>query len=356
MKRMMSGMAAVAIMAAVAGQSRADVKVGDKMPELKVAQLHNNEYNVELNDLQGYVVVVEFWATWCGPCKASIPHLNELHEKFKDRGVVFIGISDEDDGLVAPFINEMKMKYIVASGGDETQQAFGVQGIPHAVLFDPTLTARWIGNPHPQADGAELEKQIQTMLGSTPPSRLLGSGPDYNEKLLASIETALIKGDTPGALSQLRRVDRKSLDAREGHKARYDAIVNRITPMAQADFDRAQGAARAKQYTDALAMFKRVAAEYKGLPIADKAAAELKRLEADPEVLKAKQDEAVEARAGNMLNRAKAQIEDGEDVVAYKRLKVLVEKFPHTIAASEAEKLIKAFEADPEFMKKVNGG
>ncbi len=356
MKRMMSGVAAVAIMAALAGQSRADVKVGDKMPELKVAQLHNNEYNVELNDLQGYVVVVEFWATWCGPCKASIPHLNEMHEKFKDRGVVFIGISDEDDGLVAPFIKQLKMEYLVASGGGETNTAFGVQGIPHAVLFDPTLTARWIGNPHPQADGAELEKQIESMLGSTPPSRSLGSGPDYNEKLFATIETSLLKGDNAGAISLLRRVDRKSLDARDGHSARYDGIVNRITPLAQSDFDRGMSAIKAKQYTDALATLNRVALEYKGLPIADKATAELKRLEANPEVIKAKRDEAIEVRAGNMLKRANAEAADGDDVMAYKRLKKLVRDYPSTAAGIEAEKLIKAYEADAEFMKKVNGG
>lgn len=355
MKRMMTGIAAMAMATAVAGQSRADVKVGDKMPELKVAQLHNNEYNVELKDLEGYVVVVEFWATWCGPCKASIPHLNEMHEKFKDRGVVFIGISDEDDSLVAPFINQMKMKYLVASGGGETNRAFGVQGIPHAVLFDPTLTAKWIGNPHPQADGAELEKQIENMLGSTPPSRSLGSGPDYNEKLFASIETSLLKGNNAAAISLLRRVDRKSLDARDGHRARYDGIVNRITPMAQADFDRGMSAVRAKQYTDALATLNRVAAEYKGLPIADKAAAELKRLDADPEVLKAKRDEAIAGRADNMLKRAKAEAADGEDVLAYKRLKKLAKDFPSTPAATEAETLIKAYEADAEFMKKVNG-
>ncbi len=353
MKRLMTGIAAMAMMAAASAPSLAEVKVGDKMPELKVSALHNNEYNVDLKDLEGYVVVVEFWATWCGPCKASIPHLNEMHEKYKDRGVVFIGISDENDSLVEPFIKQMKMKYLVAAGGGETQRAFGVNGIPHAVLFDPSMTAKWIGNPHPQAGGPELDKQISSLLASSPPSRSLGSGPDYNEKVFASIETSLLKGDNPGAISMLRRIDRKSLDAREGHRARYDGIVNRITPMAQSDFDRAMSAVKNKQYADALATLNRVATEYRGLPIADKAAAELKRLDADPEVLKSKRDDAIEGRADNMLKRAKAQAADGDNVMAYLRLKNIVEKYPNTAAATEAKQLLAAYEADAEFMKTI---
>lgn len=355
MKRLMSGLAVMTMAAAVASPALAQVRVGDKMPELKVSALHNNEYNVELNDLEGFVVIVEFWATWCGPCKASIPHLNEMHEKYKDRGVVFIGISDEDDSLVAPFVKQMKMKYLVAAGGRDTKNAFGVNGIPHAVVFDPSLKAKWIGNPHPMAGGPELDKQIASLLSSSPPTRALGSGPDYNEKVFASIETALIKGDTPGAISALRRVDRKSLDAREGHRARYDGIVNRITPVAQADFDRGMAAARSKHYADALAVLGKVASEYKGLPIADKAAAELKRLEADPEVLRAKRDDAIEGRADNMLKRAKAQADDGDHKMAYMRLKAIVDKYPATAAAKEAEKLIEAYEADAEFMKSIKG-
>lgn len=351
MKRFVSGVVAFSLAALLAAPASAQVSVGEKMKPLKVGNLHNNEFEVELDDLEGHIVIAEFWATWCGPCVASIPHLNEIHEKYKDKGVLLVGISDEPDNVVAPFVKQKSMKYLVASGGKETHQAYGVNAIPHSVLIDPTGTVRWIGHPR---NG--LDRELEKLIASNPPTRLLGGGPDHNEKVFASIETSLLKGDNQGAVKMLRRVDLKSLDAREGHRARYDGIVNRLTPLAQADFDRGMAAARAKNYGDALATFKRVSVEFKGLPIADRAAAELKRLEADPEVLASKRNEALEGRADNMLKRAKAQADAGEHVMAYKRLKHIVEQFPGTAAAKEAADLVKAYEADAEFMKKVNEG
>ena len=68
--------------------------------------------------------VVEFWATWCGPCRQSIPHLTELQEKYKEKGVVVVGISMEKPSVVRPFLKRMgkKMRYAVAC--DPKQKAF----------------------------------------------------------------------------------------------------------------------------------------------------------------------------------------------------------------------------------------
>ena len=97
---------------------------------------------VDLASAKGnQVLVVEFWATWCGPCRTSIPHLTELQKKFKDVG--FIGVSDEDAPTVKKFVNKMgdQMDYTVAIDDDRQtskgyMEAFDQNGIPHAFIVD----------------------------------------------------------------------------------------------------------------------------------------------------------------------------------------------------------------------------
>lgn len=100
------------------------------------------------------IYVVEFWATWCGPCRQSIPHLTELQKKYKDQGVVFVGISDEESDTVKKFVKKMgaKMEYTVAvDDGKKTSaaymDAFGQEGIPTAFVVDKQGAVVWVGHP-----------------------------------------------------------------------------------------------------------------------------------------------------------------------------------------------------------------
>src|SRR5262249_22804189 len=112
----------------------------------------------------GQFYVVEFWATWCGPCRVSIPHLTELQKKYKDKGVSFIGVSicEQSQDGVEPFVKQMgdKMDYsvaldVVAEGqqGNEGKRAQAgmaaadENGIPTAFVIRKDGKIAWIGHP-----------------------------------------------------------------------------------------------------------------------------------------------------------------------------------------------------------------
>ena len=128
--------------------------VGDPAAPLEIAEWVKGDA-VDLAAVKGKkIVVVEFWATWCGPCRASIPHLTELQKEFADRGVVFVGVSDETSAKVRPFVDEMgeKMDYTVAIDRDGKtsagyMKAYGQNGIPHAFVVDREGRIAWHGHP-----------------------------------------------------------------------------------------------------------------------------------------------------------------------------------------------------------------
>src|SRR5262249_12123413 len=131
--------------------SAAALEIGDPAPALRVSEWIKGD-KVELDT--GKIYVVEFWATWCPPCKFTIPHLNELNRRFKDRGVVFVSISNEDSSTVKPFVKEMgdKMQYTVAvDDHDQTTKAylgaFGVSAIPRAFVINKEGRVIWNGHP-----------------------------------------------------------------------------------------------------------------------------------------------------------------------------------------------------------------
>ncbi len=142
---------------AIQGQEEAqqpELKVGDKAPELKVAKWVKGEA-VDLKAGKGEkVYVVEFWATWCGPCRASIPHLTELQKEMNDRGVEILGISTEKAETVKKFVEAQgdKMGYTVAVDDNRKtakawMEAAGQDGIPHAFIVDKEGKIAWHGNP-----------------------------------------------------------------------------------------------------------------------------------------------------------------------------------------------------------------
>jgi thiol-disulfide isomerase/thioredoxin len=92
-------------------------------------------------------VVVEFWATWCGPCVAGIPHLNKVHDELGPKGLVLLSITDQSKAGVENFLKEKPMRYVLGTGS-ELASEYGVEGIPYAFVVGRDGKVAWRGNPN----------------------------------------------------------------------------------------------------------------------------------------------------------------------------------------------------------------
>lgn len=150
-----------------------EAQLGDPAPKLDVTWIKDGPIKLA----KGKIYIIDFWATWCVPCLETIPHLTALQAKYKDKGVVIVGISTEDASDVKPFVDQMdkKMGYAVAvdkktpstdANGQKGEVfvtaagyagAFGVDSIPHSFIVDKQGRIVWHGDPN--------DDEMETVLG-----------------------------------------------------------------------------------------------------------------------------------------------------------------------------------------------
>jgi peroxiredoxin len=95
--------------------------------------------DVKLSDFRGKVVLLNFWATWCGPCKIEMPWFVDFQRKYKDQGFSVVAVSLDEEGwdVVRPFAEDLKLNFPVLLGNDETAEQFGgIQALPTTLIID----------------------------------------------------------------------------------------------------------------------------------------------------------------------------------------------------------------------------
>jgi thiol-disulfide isomerase/thioredoxin len=200
------------IVSLIAVSSAAALAVGDKAPPLRVGEWIRPS-PVDLLDTDPEApkpfFLIEFWATWCEPCRLMMPHINDLQRKYAGAGFVVIAISTEPAHVVGRFVNSMgpAMNYAVVVDTDNRDtynaymRAVGAPGIPHAFLVDRDGKLVWYGVP----SGKEIDPLIERLAGKdyTLKSEQLA---ERAERLIARYFATLKRGDAKEAAKLGERI------------------------------------------------------------------------------------------------------------------------------------------------------
>jgi peroxiredoxin len=129
-----------------------------------------NGNSVSLSDYKGKVVLLNFWATWCGPCQLEIPWFQQFQQQYKSRGFEVLGVSMDDDGwqAVKPYLTEHKINYRIVLGNDSVAQLYGgLDALPTTFILD--REGRIAYPPHVGlVSKNEYLNEIQKLLGGGP--------------------------------------------------------------------------------------------------------------------------------------------------------------------------------------------
>ncbi len=154
---------AIIVMALAAGCTDKGAQPGSPAaPDFTLQDMSGK--TVKLSDQKGKVVLLEFWATWCPPCRAAVPGLEQLHKAYKDKGLVVLAVSMDQGGWdeVKSFVAEKHITYTVLKGTDTVGEQYQVRSIPMTLILNKEgkVSRRYLG----MGSDEELEKDVKAVL------------------------------------------------------------------------------------------------------------------------------------------------------------------------------------------------
>ena len=145
--------------------------VGSFEPTWKDVEVASGSFPAGISSLRGRVVLLDFWATWCAPCRVVIPKLDDMQSKYGAQGLSVLGVSTEDTQDVALFAQRMSMRYGVAVDKHaQTTHAYGVNSLPTLVVIDKRGVVRDVSVGYDPMGDARLEATVRSLLAEPAPT------------------------------------------------------------------------------------------------------------------------------------------------------------------------------------------
>ncbi len=141
------------------------LRAGSRAPEIGLRDTAGQM--VRLSELRGKVVLVDFWASWCGPCREEVPFLNRLQEQFGD-DLVIVGVNiDRDESNMRSFMRRTPMQFRVVhdSGGERIAERYGPPRMPSSYIIDQRGVVRYVHAGFRASDASEIEAHVRELVG-----------------------------------------------------------------------------------------------------------------------------------------------------------------------------------------------
>jgi peroxiredoxin len=153
-----------AMLLASAGAALATVQPAAAAPDFTLRSLDGP--NLRLSEQRGRVVLVNFWATWCGPCRQEMPHLNQLYDKYRDSGFVLLGVNIDDHARAAAELSaKLGLKFPVLLDTDKSvTRRYALDSMPGTVLIDRDGKVRHVHKGYREGVEATYDAQIRALV------------------------------------------------------------------------------------------------------------------------------------------------------------------------------------------------